>query len=145
MAEPLLRVVIVDVAGAGYSADLDNIEAVRALRHGLIAGATHAARVGHDDAAVALDGVVGWINGLPRRVKAGQDVSRVLQPVDVGGSVPGVDPSARLLTLDETAKAMRVSLSTVRRLVQRGEVASTLVGRSRRIDADSVARYLAKP
>ncbi len=55
---------------------------------------------------------------------------------------PGNDRS-RFVTVSEVAGQLRVSNMTVYRLVQSGQLPAVRVGRSYRIQADDVDRYLA--
>lgn len=55
---------------------------------------------------------------------------------------PPVEP--RYLTVAEVAGRMRVSTMTVYRLVKAGELASTRVGKSYRIDEHDLNEYLRK-
>ncbi|MDQ2727022.1 MAG: helix-turn-helix domain-containing protein [Actinomycetota bacterium] len=56
---------------------------------------------------------------------------------------PGNDRS-RFVTVSEVADQLRVSNMTVYRLVQSGQLPAVRVGRSYRIRADDVDRYLAE-
>jgi excisionase family DNA binding protein len=56
---------------------------------------------------------------------------------------PGNDRS-RFVTVSEVAEQLRVSNMTVYRLVQSGQLPAVRVGRSYRIRADDVDRYLAE-
>jgi len=56
---------------------------------------------------------------------------------------PGNDRS-RFVTVSEVADQLRVSNMTVYRLVQSGQLPAARVGRSYRIRADDVDRYLAE-
>ncbi|MDQ6781968.1 MAG: helix-turn-helix domain-containing protein [Actinomycetota bacterium] len=56
---------------------------------------------------------------------------------------PGNDRS-RFVTVSEVADQLRVSNMTVYRLVQAGQLPAARVGRSYRIRADDVDRYLAE-
>ncbi|MGI8752881.1 MAG: helix-turn-helix domain-containing protein [Acidimicrobiales bacterium] len=56
---------------------------------------------------------------------------------------PGNDRS-RFVTVSEVADQLRVSNMTVYRLVQAGQLPAVRVGRSYRIRADDVDRYLAE-
>lgn len=53
------------------------------------------------------------------------------------------EPLGALITVEETRIRLRVSKKTVRRLIQRGELVAHRVGRSVRVDAQSVMRLLA--
>lgn len=56
---------------------------------------------------------------------------------------PGNDRS-RFVTVSEVAEQLRVSNMTVYRLVQSGQLPAVRVGRSYRIRAEDVDRYLAE-
>lgn len=55
-----------------------------------------------------------------------------------------IDSRSRFLTVAEVARQLRVSNMTVYRLVQAGELPAVRVGRSYRINADDLDRYLAE-
>lgn len=48
----------------------------------------------------------------------------------------------QLLTLDEAAKMLRVSIDTIRRMLKRGELQGVMVSHRWRIYRDSVEKYL---
>lgn len=50
--------------------------------------------------------------------------------------------SAALLTIDETARYLRVSRRSVERLISRGLLAHVKVGGATRIDPDTLAQWL---
>jgi excisionase family DNA binding protein len=52
-------------------------------------------------------------------------------------TTPNIGPGA-LLTVDETARMLRISEATVRRLARRGELSAMRVGRQWRIDRESL-------
>jgi excisionase family DNA binding protein len=54
------------------------------------------------------------------------------------------DSSAVLLTVEETARRLRIGRTTCFRLVRAGEIESITVGRLRRVPADAVPAYVAK-
>lgn len=47
-----------------------------------------------------------------------------------------------LLTVDETARVLRVSPVTVRRFIARGELQSVKIGRQRRVEREAVERFV---
>lgn len=51
-------------------------------------------------------------------------------------------PSPRLLTIDETARLMRLSRSSVYRLVLSGQLHSLKLGNLRRIRPEAIDRFL---
>ncbi|SNX62296.1 excisionase family DNA binding protein [Streptomyces sp. TLI_55] len=60
-------------------------------------------------------------------------------------SVQGsADPSLVLLTVEETARRLRIGRTTCFRLVRAGEIESVTVGRLRRVPVDAVPAYVAK-
>ncbi|MFF3873224.1 excisionase family DNA-binding protein [Streptomyces sp. NPDC001978] len=54
------------------------------------------------------------------------------------------DPPPMLLTVEETARRLRIGRTTCFRLVRAGEIESVTVGRLRRVPADAVPAYVAK-
>lgn len=54
------------------------------------------------------------------------------------------DSSLVLLTVEETARRLRIGRTTCFRLVRAGEIESVMVGRLRRVPADAVPAYVAK-
>ncbi|QOV37295.1 excisionase family DNA-binding protein [Streptomyces ferrugineus] len=54
------------------------------------------------------------------------------------------DQSLVLLTVEETARRLRIGRTTCFRLVRAGEIESVTVGRLRRVPADAVPAYVAK-
>ncbi|MEU5610810.1 excisionase family DNA-binding protein [Streptomyces sparsogenes] len=54
------------------------------------------------------------------------------------------DPTLVLLTVEETARRLRIGRTTCFRLVLAGEIESVTVGRLRRVPADAVPAYVAK-
>lgn len=60
------------------------------------------------------------------------------------GHGPGPTPSPHALTVGETARRLSLSLSTVWRLLQRGELRRVRIGRSVRVDAQSIAAFVAQ-
>ncbi len=53
-------------------------------------------------------------------------------------------PRVRYLTVAEVAEVMRLSRMTVYRFVQRGDLPAVRVGRSYRVPADALERFLAE-
>ena len=53
-------------------------------------------------------------------------------------------PRVRYLTVAEVAEEMRLSRMTVYRFVQRGDLPAVRVGRSYRVPADALERFLAE-
>jgi excisionase family DNA binding protein len=60
------------------------------------------------------------------------------------GSADDFDPSLVLLTVEETARRLRIGRTTCFQLVLAGEIESVTVGRLRRVPADAVPAYVTK-
>lgn len=58
--------------------------------------------------------------------------------------VMATDPTLALLTVEETARRLRIGRTTCFKLVSSGEIESVTVGRLRRVPADAVPAYVAK-
>ncbi|MFC8239397.1 excisionase family DNA-binding protein [Streptomyces chartreusis] len=66
------------------------------------------------------------------------------EPRAVDNVQGNTDPSLVLLTVEETARRLRIGRTTCFRLVRAGEIESVTVGRLRRVPADAVSAYVAK-
>ena len=55
---------------------------------------------------------------------------------------PNTKPRPRLLSIDETALELHVSTKTVRRLIERGDLAAHRIGRCLRLSENDLRLYL---
>jgi excisionase family DNA binding protein len=64
------------------------------------------------------------------------------QPAGASAARPGPSSFTPLMTVTETATAMRVSTKTIRRMLDRGELHRVSIGRLVRIRAEDIEQYI---